>query len=104
MSLLPARPRPEAGGAGLCGTAVFTARDDPDYLVLLDAIRAASAQHDAEKCFDMPGFRPNDYYIYHLQRYGVLAKDLQSADLLDGYAADRAYWQSFWYRPGQGLY
>ncbi len=105
MSLLLRAPLAlEAGGAGLCGTAVFTARDDPDYLVLLDAIRAASAQHDAEKCFDMPGFRPNDYYIYHLQRYGVLAKDLQSADLLDGYAADRAYWQSFWYRPGQGLY
>ena len=51
------------------------------------------------KRFDMPGFRPNDYYIYQMQRYGILPKDLGASDPIDVYAADRAYWRSFWYRP-----
>lgn len=90
-----------AGGLARCGADVFTTRDDPDYQAMLGAIRAASIQQEAEKRFDMTGFRPNDYYIYQLQRYGVLPKDLKPCDPLDGYAADRAYWQSFWYLPPQ---
>jgi len=49
----------------------------------------------------MPGFRPNDYYIYQMQRYGILPKDLKATDPIDVYATDEAYWRSFWYHPAR---
>jgi len=72
---------------------------DPDYQAILSRIVAASQRHHAEKRFDMPGFRPNVYYFRKLQSYGVVPPDLIPDAPIDIYAADQAYWKSFWHRP-----
>jgi hypothetical protein len=86
-----------AGGLGWCEPEVFASTDDADYQAILKTIQAAADKHNAEMRFDMAGFRPNDYYIHQLQRYGVLPNDLQPTDPVDAYAADRAYWALFTY-------
>ncbi|MFW6169011.1 MAG: hypothetical protein ACODAD_00875 [Planctomycetota bacterium] len=44
--------------------------------------------------------RPSPLYIREMQRYGILPPEFDPAvDQLDPYAADEAYWRSFWYRP-----
>ncbi len=88
-----------SGGAGLCAPDVFATADDPDYQTILAAIRQAAGRLAEEKRFDMPGFRPNDYYIYQMQRYGILPKTLKPTDPINVYATDEAYWRSFWYHP-----
>ena len=94
MSLLLRAPlSKEAGGLQRCGEAVFTGDEDPDYQAILAAIQTASAQEAVEKRFDMPGFRPNDYYLYQMQRYGVLPADLSNTGPIDPYAVDQAYWR-----------
>ena len=85
-----------AGGLEWCGRAVLADTRDPDYQALLARIVAASEKHQREKRFDMPGFRPNVYYVRMMQRYGVLPAGLGPGDPIDVYATDRAYWQSFW--------
>jgi hypothetical protein len=92
----------EAGGLGICEPAVFTGIDDSDYLAMLRSIRKAGRELAAAKRFDMSGFRPNDYYVFQMQRYGILPKALGSTDPIDCYAVDRAYWKSLWYRPAPG--
>jgi hypothetical protein len=89
----------DSGGLGLCEPTVFATTDDPDYQTMLAAIQDASGRHHQTKRFDMPGFRPNVYYVRMMQRYGVLPEDLGPHDPVDYYAADEAYWRSFWYRP-----
>jgi hypothetical protein len=79
--------------------AVFASTDDPDYRKLLDAIRAAGKRLEAIKRFDMPGFRPNEPYLREMKRYGILPAALGPADPVDPYAADQAYWRSFWLKP-----
>ncbi len=101
--LLQAPLAKSAGGLGLCEPAVFADADDADYQAILAALRKAQAAHDALKRFDLPGFRPNDYYIYQMQRYGVLPKDIKPTDPVDGYETDRAYWKLFRYRPEDAL-
>ena len=96
--LLRAPLSKEAGGLGLCTSTVFASPDDPGYITILDAIRKASGRLAEEKRFDMPGFRPNDYYIHQMQRYGVLPKDLRPTGPVDPYQTDRAYWRSFQYQ------
>ena len=34
-----------------------------------------------------------------MQRFGILPKSLGPNDPVDVYATDRAYWNSFYYRP-----
>jgi hypothetical protein len=97
--LLRAPLSKKAGGLGLCKRAVFAGTDDTDYAAILEAIDKASRRLAKEKRFDMPGFRPNDYYIHQMQRYGILPKGLKATDPIDPYEIDRAYWKSFWYRP-----
>jgi hypothetical protein len=92
-----------AGGLELCEPTVFADPSDPDYCQILASITTAADRHRQTKRFDMPGFRPNDHYILQMQRYGILAKDLAPEEPIDAYAADRAYWRSFWYRsPAPG--
>ena len=93
--LLRAPLSQEAGGLGICTPNVFADTADADYQAILTAIRQAAAKHKEEKRFDMPGFRPNDYYIRNMQRYGILPEDLKPEDPIDVYATDRAYWKSF---------
>ncbi|MBN1345609.1 MAG: hypothetical protein JXQ73_23155 [Phycisphaerae bacterium] len=97
--LLRAPLAKQSGGLGLCKPDVFATPDDADYQTILAAIRQAAQKLADEKRFDMPGFRPNDYYIHQMQRYGILPKDLQPAAPIDVYKTDEAYWRSFWYRP-----
>ena len=66
---------------------------------LLARLREAHRRLQAGKRFGMPGFRPNEHYIREMQRFGILPKDLNPTGPVDPYATDRAYWDSFDYRP-----
>ena len=88
-----------AGGLERCGRPVLGDTDDADYQTILRAIRDAQQKLATIKRFDMPGFRPRQEYVEHLQRYGILPADLPPDAPIDVYAAERAYWQSFWQRP-----
>ncbi len=87
------------GGLGLCKGTIFADKNDADYKRLLASITATAKQHDEQKRFDMPGFRPNKYYIREMKRFGFLPKDLGPNDPIDVYATDQAYWKSFWHMP-----
>ena len=89
----------EAGGFGLCKETVFADRTDPLYLKMLVGITYASGRLAMEKRFDMPDFRPNAHYIREMQRFGILPRELGPEAPVDVYATDRAYWDSFEYRP-----
>ena len=89
----------EAGGLGLCKEAVFKDAKDPFYQQVLAAVHDARQQMLDGKRFDLPGFRPNEHYLREMQRFGILPKDLKPTDPVDCYAVDRAYWESFYYRP-----
>ena len=87
---------PQAGGLGLCEQSVFADTSDADYQTILANILVAKQRHDAEKRFDMPGFRPNVYYVRKMQEYGILPADLDANASVDIRAVDEAYWRSFW--------
>ncbi|MBI3119951.1 MAG: hypothetical protein HYZ00_14765, partial [Candidatus Hydrogenedentes bacterium] len=91
----------EAGGYGLCGTAqdapVFKDTSDAGYQTLLEAIVETKRRLEEIKRFDMPGFRPRPEYVREMQRFGILGPEVE-ADRVDPYAADRAYWESLWWR------
>jgi hypothetical protein len=84
-----------AGGLELCGRAVFKDTQDDDYRAILARIEDASRRLQREKRFDMPGFRPNRYYVRQMQLFGILPKDLADDAPIDPYAADQAYWRTF---------
>ena len=88
-----------AGGLGICQGAVFADTEDADYQKLVEAIRIAGGELAAGKRFDMPGFRPNRYYIREMQRFGFLSRPLPPEAPIDSYATDEAYWRSFWWQP-----
>ncbi len=80
---------------------IFASRDDADFQAILAHLQAATARLDQIKRFDMPGFRPRLEYVREMKRYGVLPEPFNTAAApIDPYATDRAYWQSFWHRPG----
>jgi len=85
----------EAGGQGACKRDVFASKDDPLYRKMLAAIEDARRRLEAEKRFDMPGFRPNEHFIREMQQFGFLPKDLGPNDPIDYRAVERAYWDSF---------
>jgi len=89
----------EAGGLALCEETTFKDTNDPLYQQILAAIKDAHHRLMAGKRFDMPGFRPNPHYIREMQRFGILPKDLAPDAPIDVYATDRAYWDTFLYRP-----
>jgi hypothetical protein len=44
--------------------------------------------------------RPSPNYLREMKRYGILPPELDPAtDPFDAYAADQAYWRTFWYQP-----
>jgi Hydrazine synthase alpha subunit middle domain/WD40-like Beta Propeller Repeat len=88
-----------AGGLGLCGDTVFADTQDPGYREVLTAIEAAAVQLVEKTRFDMPGFRPNRFYIREMQLFGILPEDLPQDAPIDVYAADQRYWRSFVYQP-----
>ncbi|HPS01352.1 MAG TPA: hypothetical protein PLA90_07405, partial [Candidatus Sumerlaeota bacterium] len=80
-------------------SSVFKDTRDPDYQKLLAAISETKQHLDALKRFDMPGFRPPAPYIRELKRYGILPPDRPDEAPIDCYKADRAYWDSFVWKP-----
>ena len=88
-----------AGGLGLCGADVFKSTDDPLYKAALAAINASADRLKKEKRFDMPGFRPNKFYIREMKRFGHLPRSLGPDDPIDVYRTDQEYWKSFWHQP-----
>lgn len=96
----------EAGGYGWCkvkdgqSVAIFRDTKDPDYQAILQAVRAAKARQEKFGRPDMPGFRPGDYYVRWMKRFGVLPESFDPAkDSINPYETDKAYWRSLWYRP-----
>jgi hypothetical protein len=83
-----------AGGLQLCGQAVFSDTKDQDYRAILDCIERASRRLQTERRFDMPGFRPNRYYLRQMQLFGILPEKMASDAPIDPYATDRAYWRT----------
>ncbi len=105
----------KAGGYGLCRerdkngrmgrhVTVFANTRDRDYKKIL-AMCVDGKEYLAEENprFDMPGFRPQDSYVRELQRYGILPADVKNDGSIDVYAAERAYWRSFWWKPESGV-
>lgn len=88
-----------AGGLAPNDKEVFKTTDDPLYQAILARVQDAHGRLMAGKRFDMPGFRPTGHYIREMQRFGFLPADLKPTDPVDPYATDRAYWESFDYRP-----
>ena len=81
---------------------VFADMSDSDYRKILAHIAAAGRRLEQIKRFDMRGFRPNEHYVRELKRFGVLGTSVDPArDPIDVYAADEAYWRSFWHRPAK---
>ena len=95
----------EAGGYGWCKDrygqiAGFRNREDPDYGVILRAVRAAKARQEKAGRYDMPGFRPNEHYVRWMKRFGILPESFDLAkDPINPYETDKAYWRSLWYHP-----
>ena len=100
---------PQAGGLGMMKKVtkdgkqveepvyVFKNTDDPDYQAMLGAIQANKKELDANKRFDMPGFRPDEHYIREMKVYGILPESFGPDDPIDPYKIDEKYWRSFWY-------
>jgi hypothetical protein len=109
LSLIVLAPlSPKAGGLGMGRRdpktgqiekqiAVFDSTDDPDYRALLAMMQAGKARLEEMGRFDMPTFRPPMPYIREMRRYGILPATVKPGDKVDYYAADRAYWKSFWW-------
>ena len=109
LSLIVLAPlSPKAGGLGMClrdhktgkiekRIEVFESTDDPDYRVLLAMMQAGKARLEKMGRFDMPSFRPPMPYIREMRRYGILPATIKPGESVDYYAADRAYWKSFWW-------
>ena len=91
------KQKPREGEAKPERVELFKDVNDPDYRTILAAIREAKQQFDTMKRFDMPGFVPNQHYVREMTRYGMLAKDAGAGTPIDVYAADQAYWRSFWW-------
>ena len=66
---------------------------------MLAGIQHASQRLQEGKRFDMPGFRPNKFWIREMQRFGFLPAELAADQPIDYYAVDQEYWKSFWHRP-----
>ncbi|HPA16340.1 MAG TPA: hypothetical protein PLU30_01240 [Verrucomicrobiae bacterium] len=99
----------ERGGYGWCKdkdgntVSVFNDTSDPDYRAILAAIVAAQTRQTEFSRPGLPGFRPGDYYVRWMKRFGILPESLDPAkDPIDVYATDQAYWCSLWYRPSSG--
>jgi hypothetical protein len=93
----PEKDQPAA--KGVCPQ-VFADSNDPDYQVLLAAIRDTHKKLQEIKRFDMAGFIPRPGYLREMKRYGILPPGFDPArEGLDVYETDRKYWESFCYNP-----
>ena len=110
----------EAGGYGSCrelvitgnegtkvtdrATTVFASKEDPDYQILLAAIRDTKALHDSDPRWDTPGWKAPPEYVREMKRHGILPETFdRDRDPLDPHAVDQRYWRvvTGHYPPGQ---
>jgi hypothetical protein len=77
-----------------------TRAKDADYQAILQAIQAAKVRQEQYGRPDIRGFRPGDYYLRWMKRFGILPEDFDLAkEGLDPYETDQAYWRSLRHRP-----
>ncbi len=95
-----------AGGWGVCRDVktkapvrVFESTGDADYQKLLALVARGKATLDADKRFDMAGFKPRAEWVREMRRYGILPASATRDSGLNVYSVERAYWESLWYRP-----
>jgi len=89
-----------AGGYGSCRdekankpAVVFESKDDPDYQVMLAAIRDAKALHDSDPRWDTPGWKAPPEYIREMKRHGIIPESFdREKDTLDPHETDKRYW------------
>jgi hypothetical protein len=96
----------KAGAAKYAGGAppanVFTSTDDPDYKRLKAMVERAAAFFYQHQRWHMPGFRPNPWYLWSLQRSGVLPLDYDPIkDGFDPWKLDELYFQTQWHKPAE---
>jgi hypothetical protein len=92
-----------AEGLGTCAAAgpVFADANDPDYQVILAAIRDTGKRLDEITLFYKPGFIPNTHWLREMKRFGILPADLDpKKTFVDPYRTDQKYWESLWHKPG----
>ncbi len=98
----------EAGGLGVCTQTeayhrepkeappaeVFTSKDDPDYQALKKLTLAVVDRYDDRKRWFQDGFKPRDFYVREMKRFGALPQDFEpGVDTLDPWATDRRYFE-----------
>ena len=94
-----------AGGLQRCKdtkgqpVAVFTSTDDPDYQTILSGIAATKTLIDRMEPRDGALYCPNEHYVFHMQRFGILPADAPKDATIDPFEIDAKYWKSFWYKP-----
>ena len=99
----------EAGGWGICkaenpknSSGVIQDKSDSTYKSILAHIEEGKKVLDTIKRWDMPGFKPNPFYIREMKRFGILHQDYdREKDPIDVFATDRKYFESHWFYPDQ---
>jgi len=100
----------ESGGWGLCeeqsaakkqpAPTIFGSTQDADYRKILASVTQLHQQLQGNRRYDMPGFVPHPAYLGEMKRFGVLPEGYRwKGPAEEMWRIDRAYWQSFWYRP-----
>ncbi|MCP4782568.1 MAG: hypothetical protein GY903_03470 [Fuerstiella sp.] len=87
----------EKNGDSITGKAasVFASKEDPDYQILLKAIRETKALHDSDPRWDTPGWKAPVEYIREMKRHGILPESFdQATQTLDPHETDQRYWHA----------
>jgi len=98
-----------AGGWGICNSeetdgpsGVIQNKTDPTYQAILAHIQEGQKVLNTIKRWDMPGFKPNPFYIREMKRFGVLTEEYdREKDTIDVFALDKKYFEMHWYYPDQ---
>ncbi|UDQ98907.1 hypothetical protein AAEX28_02185 [Lentisphaerota bacterium WC36G] len=81
---------------------VFKSTDDPNYQIILKAIKDVANMLEKRKRWYMKGFKPHDAYIREMIRYGVLPDDYDvNNTTLTPFQIDQLYWESLHYKPNR---
>ncbi len=82
---------------------VFRRADDPDYKALQREVLECVERLEAMGWYGTKRFRPNEYWIREMIRYGVLPADFDAQnDPIDPYEVDRRYFRLFQHHPDEG--
>jgi hypothetical protein len=102
MAIVPVKERGKPTAASKCPL-IFESTSDPDYQILLEFARTCQAYLQTDPRWYMPGFKPHEYYVREMIRYGILPETFKAGhDPFDPYATDRNYFESLWHHPNGG--